>query len=73
MGFDQELMAAIQARIVRAEFDRDHWRIAGNQEKYLEAYSLVDALGLELDQVRLRRAVQLRKAAQPPAPKADGS
>jgi hypothetical protein len=45
-------IAALQARIARAESDRDSWRAAGIQEKYLEANSTVEALGLQLDRLR---------------------
>jgi hypothetical protein len=47
-----EEIALIRARIVRAEFDRDTWRASGLQEKYLEACSMVEALGLQLDLMR---------------------
>jgi hypothetical protein len=49
-------IAAFKSRIAQAESQRDGWRAAGQQEKYLEACSLVDALELQLDQ-RLRQAV----------------
>jgi hypothetical protein len=42
----------LQVRIAKAEADRDAWRAAGLQEKYLEAYSLVEALELQLHQLR---------------------
>lgn len=47
-------IAAIEVRIAKAEFERDSWRSSGRQEKYLEAYSMVEALELQLD--RLRKA-----------------
>jgi hypothetical protein len=50
----REDIAAIQVRIARAESERDSWRSSGRQEKYLEAYSTVEALELQLD--RLRKA-----------------
>jgi hypothetical protein len=43
-------IAALRARIARAEFERDTWHAAKMSEKYLEAYSLVEALELQLDQ-----------------------
>lgn len=46
--------SALQLRISRAEVERDAWRAAGLQEKYLEAYSMVEALEVQLD--RLRRS-----------------
>jgi hypothetical protein len=48
----QEEIAAIQARIAGAQAQRDTWRRSGMQEKYLEAYSLVEALELGLEQLR---------------------
>lgn len=40
---------ALRARIARAESERDTWRAAGDQEKYLAAYGMVEALQLQLD------------------------
>jgi len=51
---------AMQVRIAKAEADRDTWRQSGMQEKYLEAYSTVEALELQLD--------LLRRIARLPAP-----
>lgn len=45
-------IAALQARIAKAQSERDGWRGSGMQEKYLEAYSTVEALELELDALR---------------------
>lgn len=45
----QSDIAVLQQRIVKAEADRDAWRSAGRQENYLEACSMVDALGVQLD------------------------
>jgi hypothetical protein len=53
----QERIAAMQHRIVKAESERDSWRASGIQEKYLEAYSMVEALELQLD--LLQKAVRL--------------
>ena len=39
---------SLRVRIARAEVQRDAWRTAGNEEKYLEAYFLVEALELQL-------------------------
>ena len=50
----REDVVAMQVRIAKAESERDSWRASGRQEKYLEAYSLVEALELQLD--RLRKA-----------------
>jgi hypothetical protein len=50
----REDIAAIQVRIAKAETERDTWRDSGRPEKYLEAYSMVEALELQLE--RLRKA-----------------
>jgi hypothetical protein len=44
----EEEIAAIQVRIAKAESERDRWRVSGNQEICLEAYSMVEALELQL-------------------------
>ncbi|HEU5296671.1 MAG TPA: hypothetical protein VFU71_17955 [Burkholderiaceae bacterium] len=41
-------------RIARAESERDAWLSAGREAKYLEAYFMVEALEIQLDE-RLRR------------------
>lgn len=59
MSFDPDI-ANLQMRIAKAESDMGRWRTSGNQEKYLENYSFVEALELELDRLRkqkLRAAV----------------
>jgi hypothetical protein len=50
----QEDIDSFKGRISRAESERDAWRVAGREEKYLEAYFMVEALELQLDE-RLRR------------------
>ncbi len=45
-----EETAAINTRLVKAMSQRDAWKDSGIQEKYLEAYSLVEALELLLEQ-----------------------
>ena len=45
----QEDIAGLQVRVAKAESERDNWRVSGMQEKYLEAYSMVEALELQLD------------------------
>jgi hypothetical protein len=47
-----EEIAALQARIAKAQSERDTWRTTGMQQKYLEAYSLVEALELDLERLR---------------------
>jgi hypothetical protein len=51
MTFNDEI-TAMRARIAKAESQRDTWQTSGMQEKYLEAYSLVQALELELERMR---------------------
>jgi hypothetical protein len=55
MTLEQDI-AAIRGRLAKAEADRDAWRAAGLQEKYLEACGLVDMLERRLDE-------QLRQVA----------
>ena len=50
----QDDIDSFKSRIAKAESDRDAWRVAGPEEKYLEAYFMVEALELQLDE-RLRR------------------
>jgi hypothetical protein len=55
MTFEQDI-DAIKQRIAKAEADRETWRMSGLEEKYMEAYFLVEALELQLDEkLRLRR------------------
>jgi len=55
----QEDIAALQVRIAKAESERNSWRVSGGmQEKYLEAYSMVEALELQLDFLRRAARVQ---------------
>jgi hypothetical protein len=54
----QESIATLQVRIAKAEAERDSWRVSGMQEKYLEAYSMVEALELQLDVLRHAGRVQ---------------
>jgi hypothetical protein len=51
MTLDEEI-TALQERIVRAQAARDGWRAVGVGEKYLEAYSMVEALELQLERLR---------------------
>lgn len=52
MNFNEEI-ATFKDRIAKAEADRDAWRAAGLEEKYLEAFFLVESLEAQLD-ARLR-------------------
>ena len=49
MTFQQEI-DELRSRIVKAESERDAWRAAGRQERYLETYCTVEALKLLLGQ-----------------------
>jgi hypothetical protein len=42
-------IAELKARLAIAESGRDTWRAAGNQENYLAAYSMVEALAMQLE------------------------
>ncbi|MGM9486831.1 hypothetical protein [Ideonella sp. YS5] len=48
MTIEQDI-EALKARIDKVQTDCDAWRVAGPEEKYLEAYFLVEALTLQLD------------------------
>lgn len=52
MSFQDDI-DAIKARIAQAQVERETWRAAGREEKYLEAYVTVEALEMQLD-ARLR-------------------
>lgn len=54
MTFQQEI-DELRSRIIKAESARDARRAAGPQEKYLEAFFMVEALELQLGQ-RMRDA-----------------
>jgi hypothetical protein len=45
----EEEIEALQARIDKVRRDRDAWRVCGPEEKFLEAYFLVEALTMQLD------------------------
>jgi hypothetical protein len=51
MTFKEEA-ADLSQRIAKAQSNLDTWRAAGMQERYLEAYSLVEALELQLERLR---------------------
>jgi hypothetical protein len=48
----REELAALRTRIARAQSERDTWRTAGRQAKYIEAYCAVEALELQLERLR---------------------
>ncbi len=48
----REEIKALQERIVRAQAECDGWHASGLREKYLEAYSMVEALELQLERLR---------------------
>ena len=50
----QQDLDALKARLVKALSERDAWLAAGVQEKYLEAYSMVEALELQLERFGTR-------------------
>jgi hypothetical protein len=65
MSFDPDI-ANLRMRIAKAESDMGHWRTSGNQEKYLEAHSFVEALELDLDRLRRQRIDSAKRSASYP-------
>lgn len=61
-----EEISAMQERIARAEAERNGWQGSGMQEKYLEAYSMVEALQLQLDRLRAAALPALLRASRTP-------
>ena len=64
MTFHEEI-AALQARLAKAQSDRDTWRTSGMQERYLEAYSRVEALELQLERLRQEGLKSFARAPEP--------
>jgi hypothetical protein len=46
-------IATVKKRLARAQAERESWRAAGNDQKYLEACSAVSALVQELAKLEL--------------------
>jgi len=46
----QQDIDALRIRIDKVQTDCDAWRVAGPKERYLEAFFLVEALTLQLDE-----------------------
>jgi len=63
MTFNEEI-AALRERIAKAESDRDTWRMSGMQDHYLEAYSRVEALELQLERLRQEGARASARTAE---------
>lgn len=61
MSHDPDI-ADISARIRKAECERDGWRAKGNQEKFLEAYFLAEALELERDRLLSQRRSSIARS-----------
>lgn len=49
-------MHILKCRIAEAAARREAWRLGGREEKYLEAYFVVEALELQHDELRRRHA-----------------
>jgi len=47
------VIVALSTRLARAQAERDGWYTAGNEQKYLAACSVVEALGLQLQRLEL--------------------
>lgn len=60
-----EEIEALQQRVLRAESRRDTWRATGQQEKYEEAYFLVESLQSELNARLQQDDAQAHPAAPP--------
>lgn len=60
----REKIADLRLRISGAEARRDGWRASGSQERYLEAYSLVEALEVQLSRLE-QSARTVAEAASP--------
>jgi hypothetical protein len=64
----------ILARLARAELERDAWRAAGCEARYLQAFVMVEGLAMQL-QARFRQKQQAcgpggaSPAGRPPAPR----
>ena len=54
----QQDIDALRAKISKAESDRDTWRAAGREEKYLEAFLMVEAMQLQLDECSRQQGVE---------------
>jgi hypothetical protein len=67
----KEEIAELRQRIAKAQSDRDTWLASGRQEKYLEAYSLVEALELRLDGLHQQGLLALRRSMRPASDAAD--
>jgi len=52
----QEDVGSFMQRIAQAEAEREGWRLAGHEEKYLEAYFRVEALERQLDELCRKNA-----------------
>jgi hypothetical protein len=69
MTFNEEIVA-MQARLAKAEAERDTWRSSGMHEKHLGAYSAVEVLEAQLEALRqqgLRNRARAEAAAPAPA------
>lgn len=62
----QQEITAMQERITKAEAERNGWQASGMQEKYLEAYSMVEALELQLERLRAAALPALLRTAKTP-------
>lgn len=60
-----EEITALRNRIAKAESDRDTWRMSGMQDNYLEAYSRVEALELQLERLRQEGLRASARTAEP--------
>ena len=61
----QEEVAALKARIAAGHAEREGWRASGMHEKYLEAYSRLETLELQLEGLR-REGLQATARSEHP-------
>jgi hypothetical protein len=54
----QQNIESFRGRIAEAEAKRDAWRLAGNHEKYLEAYFAIEAMEFILEAHLLEHATR---------------
>lgn len=59
MSADEEV-TVLQERLTQAESARDAWRAAGRQEKYEEAYFIVEAIQNQIEACWIRRNAALK-------------
>ena len=58
-------LAELNARLAKAQSERDTWRAAGRQENYLAACTMADALEMQIEQLeRAARSATVQSATR---------